>query len=205
MNKRNEHVDEYIIKDPILAIAESTVEYTALRKSLNEIIERLQMLQNKLNENDKALANKEINEEEHNKIYREVWSEVVKIIQIKRELESRMIELLDNIKIAKKISKQQEEELKRKQELRKQAQQKRMEAMVEWVALKSSFENIDTRRDEIDKELRELDELARTDKISKEDYRKKRLEYLHELAQLQIVENEVKNRLSELLSIISTR
>ncbi len=201
---KNKKIDDHVIKDPALAIAESTVEYTALRKSLNEIITKLQELQQKLNENDIALERKEITEEQHNKIYREVWSEVVNIIQIKRELEVRLQELLDNIKIAKELSKQQEAELKRQRELRRQEMQRRAEAMVEWTALKSSFENIDRRRAEIDEELRKLDQLAKSDKITKDEYRAKRLDYLHELAQLQIVENEVKNRLSELISIIGS-
>ncbi len=204
MNRDLENIDEYIIKNPSLALAESTVEYTMLRKNLNEMIEKLQEYQQKLNENDIALKNKEITDEEHNKVYREVWSEVVNIIKIKRELESRLMELLDNIKIAKELSKQQEEELKRQREMKKREIQRRSEAMVEWTALKSSFENIDRRRDEIDVELRKLDQLAKEDKISKDDYRAKRLEYLRELAQLQVVENEVKNRLSELISIISS-
>lgn len=204
MNRDLENIDEYIIKNPSLALAESTVEYTMLRKNLNEMIEKLQEYQQKLNENDIALKNKEITDEEHNKVYREVWSEVVNIIKIKRELEARLMELLDNIKIAKELSKQQEEELKRQREMKRREIQRRSEAMVEWTALKSSFENIDRRRDEIDVELRKLDQLAKEDKISKDDYRAKRLEYLRELAQLQVVENEVKNRLSELISIISS-
>ncbi len=204
MNRDLENIDEYIIKNPSLALAESTVEYTMLRKNLNEMIEKLQEYQQKLNENDIALKNKEITDEEHNKVYREVWSEVVNIIKIKRELEARLMELLDNIKIAKELSKQQEEELKRQREMKRREIQRRSEAMVEWTALKSSFENIDRRRNEIDVELRKLDQLAKEDKISKDDYRAKRLEYLRELAQLQVVENEVKNRLSELISIISS-
>ena len=74
--------------------------------------------------------------------------------------------------------------------------------MIEWMSLKQGFDLVDARRAEINAESDKMELERRSGKISEEKYRESRMEQIRQLAELSVVESDVKRRLAELLQII---
>ena len=74
--------------------------------------------------------------------------------------------------------------------------------MIEWMSLKQSFDLLDTRRAEINGESDKIEMERRSGKVSEEKYREFRIDQIRQLAELSVVESDVKRRLAELLQII---
>ena len=74
--------------------------------------------------------------------------------------------------------------------------------MIEWMSLKQGFDLVDARRAEINAESDKMEMDRRSGKISEEKYRESRIDQIRQLAELSVVESDVKRRLAELLQII---
>ena len=74
--------------------------------------------------------------------------------------------------------------------------------MIEWMSLKQGFDLVDERRAEINAETDKMELDRRSGKISEEQYREMRIDQIRQLAELSVVESDVKRRLAELLQII---
>ena len=74
--------------------------------------------------------------------------------------------------------------------------------MIEWMSLKQGFEIVDDQREKINAETDRIELERRSGKISDEQYRKSRIDQIRQLAELSVVESDVKRRLAELLQII---
>jgi len=120
------------------------------------------------------------------------------MIQVKREVESRLYEIQKEIRTANKQLKQMEIE----KEQRSRMEQERSHAMIEWMSLKQGFDLVDKRRVEINAETDRIERERRSGKISEEQYRTFRIGQIRQLAELSVVESDVKRRLAELLEII---
>ena len=189
--------DDYYL-DPKDVLAQYSVEWVSLRKSYDELKTKLDKVKAELSDLDKKLEKGEISEIEHIREYREKWRVSTQMVQVKREVESRLFEIQREIRKANKELKQQEaERLKRER-----VEQERSNAMIEWMSLKQGFELVANRRNEINKEMDNLEVQRRNNKISEEEYRKYRVEQIKNLAELSIVESDVKRRLGELLEIV---
>lgn len=189
--------DAYYV-DPKEVLSQYSVEWVSLRKSYDEIKKQLLEVQADLSNIDRKLENKQISDQEHIKLYREKWAESTQIVQVKREVESRLFEIQKEIRAANRQLKQAEEERMRRERI----EQEKSNAMIEWMSLKQGFDLTNARRNEINAESDKLELDRRSGKVSDEEYRKRRIEQFRQLAELSTVESDVKRRLAELLEII---
>jgi len=189
--------DEYYV-DPKEVLSQYSVEWISLRKSYDEIKKQLLDVQTELSQIDRQLENGEITDQEHITLYREKWSESTQIVQVKREVESRLYEIQKEIRAANRQLKQAEEERQRRERL----EEEKSHAMIEWMSLKQGFDLVTARRNEINAESDKLEIQRRTGKISEGKYRESRILHIRQLAELSTVESDVKRRLAELLEII---
>ncbi len=184
--------------DPKDILAQYSVEWAALRRSFEELKNKLQEVQAELSDLDRQLEAGEITEDEHIARYKEKWLQSTEIVQVKREVESRLYEIQKQIRAANRQLRLQEEEKARREKF----EQEKANAMIEWMSLRQGFEIITKRRKEINKEMDDLERRRRAGTVSDEEYRKERVEQIGQLAELRSVESDVKRRLSELLEII---
>ena len=190
--------DDVYYVDPKEVLSQYSVEWVSLRKSYDELKERLKEVQAELNQLDRKLEMGDISDQEHITLYREKWAESTQMIQVKREVESRLYEIQKEIRAANRQLKQAEEERRRRERI----EQERANAMIEWMSLKQGFDLVGQRRKEINSESDRIELERRSGKISEAEYRKQRIEQIQQLAELRTVETDIKNRLSELLAII---
>ena len=189
--------DDFYV-DPKDVLTQYSVEWVSLRKSLDELKQQLKDIQEELNTLDKELETGLITDQEHIKLYREKWAQSTEMIQVKREVESRLYEIQREIRAANKQLKQMEIE----QDRREKMEQERSHAMIEWMSLKQGFDLVDARRSEINTESDKMEMERRSGAISDEKYRESRIGQIRQLAELSVVESDVKRRLAELLHII---
>ena len=189
--------DDFYV-DPKEVLTQYSVEWVSLRKSLDELKQQLNDIQEELNTLDKKLETGSITDQEHIKLYREKWAESTQMIQVKREVESRLYEIQREIRTANKQLKQMEIEKSQRERM----EQERSHAMIEWMSLKQGFDLVDARRAEINAESDRNEMERRSGTISDEKYRESRIGQIRQLAELSVVESDVKRRLAELLQII---
>ena len=189
--------DPYYL-DPREVLSQYSVEWVALRKSYTEIKEKLQEVQSELTSLDAKLEDGKITEQDHIQLYRDKWIESTEMVQLKREVEARLYEIQKEIRRANRRVQEFEAERIKKEHL----EQEKSNAMVEWMSLKAGFEVIMQRRREINAEMDHIELERRKSLISDEEYRKKHLEQVSQLAELRTLETDIKRRLSELLAII---
>lgn len=189
--------DAYYV-DPKEVLSQYSVEWVSLRKSYDEIKNQLLEVQAELTSIDRKLETNQITDQEHITLYREKWAESTQIVQVKREVESRLFEIQREIRAANRQLKQAEEERVR----REQIEQEKSHAMIEWMSLKQGFDLTNARRNEINADSDRLELQRRSGKISEEEYRQRRIDHFSQLAELSTVESDVKRRLAELLEII---
>ncbi len=189
--------DDFYV-DPKDVLTQYSVEWVSLRKSLAELKQQLNDIQEELNTLDKKLETGSITDQEHIKLYREKWAQSTEMIQVKREVESRLYEIQREIRAANKQLKQMEIEQNRRERM----EQERSHAMIEWMSLKHGFDLVDARRAEINAESDKIEMERRSKAISDEKYRESRIGQIRQLAELSVVESDVKRRLAELLQII---
>ncbi|NWF97220.1 MAG: hypothetical protein HXY34_13870 [Candidatus Thorarchaeota archaeon] len=184
--------------DPKEVLAQYTVEWVSLRRSYEEVKQKLKDMQDELNALDAMLRSGRITEQEHVDRYHEIWHASTEMIQVKREVEGRLSEIQREIRQANREVKTRDEERLRKE----RAEQERANAMIEWMSLKQGFELIRERRQEISSMMDRLEMQRRSGELSESEYRKRLVEHVRNLAELRTVEDDVKRRLSELLQII---
>ncbi len=189
--------DEFYV-DPKEVLTQYSVEWVSLRKSFDDLKQQLSNIQEDLNTLDKQLETGSITDQEHIKLYREKWAQSTQMIQVKREVESRLYEIQREIRAANKQLKQMEIEQNRRERM----EQERSHAMIEWMSLKQGFDLVDARRAEINAESDKIEMKRRSGAISDEKYRESRIGQIRQLAELSVVESDVKRRLAELLQII---
>ena len=189
--------DVYYV-DPKEMLSQYSVEWISLRKSYDEIKKQLLDVQEELTRLDRRLETGEITDGEHIIRYKEKWAESTQIVQVKREVESRLYEIQREIRAANKQLKKAEEERRRRERM----EEERSHAMIEWMSLKQGFDVVSTRREDINTESDRLEVQRRNGSISDEVYRETRIEHIRQLAELSTVESDVKRRLAELLQII---
>ena len=189
--------DEFFV-DPKEVLAQYSVEWVSLRKSFDELKQQLNDIQAELNTLDRKLETGSITDQEHITIYREKWAQSTQMIQVKREVESRLYEIQKEIRTANKQLKQMEIDKQR----RHRVETDRSHAMIEWMSLKQGFDLVDERRAEINAESDRMEMDRRSGKISDDQYRESRIDQIRQLAELSVVESDVKRRLAELLQII---
>jgi hypothetical protein len=189
--------DAYYV-DPKEMLSQYSVEWISLRKSYDEIKKQLLDVQEELTRIDRRLETSEITDGEHITLYKEKWAESTQIVQVKREVESRLYEIQREIRAANKQLKKAEEERRRRDRM----EEERSHAMIEWMSLKQGFDLVSARREEINTESDRLEVQRRNVSISDEVYRETRIEHIRQLAELSTVESDVKRRLAELLDII---
>lgn len=190
--------DEDLFLKPEEVLSQYSVEWVALRKSYTEAKKELDQVKEKLNELDEKLENGQITEEEHMEQYRAYWKKSTQMVEIKREVESRLFEIQRKIRKANRKLEKLEEEKRRQKRIEKE----RSNAMIEWMSLKQGFDLVGDKRSEISARMDELELKRRNGEISDEDYRKQHVENLKELAKLRTLEVDIQNRLGELLEII---
>ncbi|MFX0045470.1 MAG: hypothetical protein ACFE8Z_06455 [Candidatus Hermodarchaeota archaeon] len=189
--------DDYYL-DPKEVLSQYSVEWVSLRKSYEELKEQLDQVKAELTEIDHRLERGEIKEHEHMAQYHEKWKISTQMVQVKREVEGRLYEIQREIRAANRQLRQQEEERLRRERL----EQEKSNAMIEWMSLKQGFELVDHRRKEISAEMDRLELQRRQGRISDEAFRSERVDQIGQLAELAVVESDVKRRLAELLEII---
>ena len=189
--------DAYYV-DPKEMLSQYSVEWISLRKSYDEIKKQLLDVQEELTRVDRRLEMGDITDGEHIILYKEKWAESTQIVQVKREVESRLYEIQREIRAANKQLKRAEEERLRRERM----EEERSHAMIEWMSLKQGFDLVSTRREEINIESDRLEVQRRNESISDEAYRESRIDHIRQLAELSTVESDVKRRLAELLQII---
>jgi len=189
--------DAYYV-DPKEMLSQYSVEWISLRKSYDEIKKQLLDVQEELTRIDRRLETGDITDGEHIIIYKEKWAESTQIVQVKREVESRLYEIQREIRAANKQLKQAEEERRKRERM----EEERSHAMIEWMSLKQGFDLVSTKREEINVESDRLEVQRRNGSISDEVYRETRIDHIRQLAELSTVESDVKRRLAELLQII---
>ncbi|MHA2152424.1 MAG: hypothetical protein ACXAAQ_10615 [Candidatus Thorarchaeota archaeon] len=189
--------DVYYV-DPKDVLSQYSVEWVTLRKSYADIKKQLLEVQSELSDLDRKLESGSVSEKEHITLYRDKWTESTQIVQVKREVEGRLYEIQREIRTANKQLKQAEEERR----LRERFEEERSSAMIEWMALKQGFDLTNARRNEINAESDGVELERRNGKISDDEYRQRRIEHFKQLAELSVVESDVKRRLAELLEII---
>ncbi|MHA1772418.1 MAG: hypothetical protein ACTSYL_11920 [Candidatus Thorarchaeota archaeon] len=184
--------------DPKEVLTQYSVEWVALRKSYEELKTKLQEVKEDLLELDRQLQAGEITETEHLARYKEKWLKSTELVQVKREVESRLYEIQKQIRAANRQLRLQEEERARRERI----EQEKSNAMIEWMSLRQGFDLISQRRKEINQQMDELEKKRRAGTITDEEYRRERVEQIGQLAELRTVESDVKRRLGELLEII---
>jgi hypothetical protein len=184
--------------DPKDMLSQYSVEWVTLRKSYDEVKKQLHEVQSELTYIDRRLESKEITDQEHIVLYREKWTESTQIVQVKREVENRLYEIQREIRAANRQLKKAEEERSRRERM----EEERSSAMIEWMSLKQGFDLTNARRNEINAEADQLEIERRSGKVSDDEYRQRRIEGFKQLAELSVVESDVKRRLAELLEII---
>ncbi len=184
--------------DPKEILSQYSVEWVSLKRAYEEVKERLRRVREELNRIDLMLQNNQMTEQEHMERYHQLWLESTESIQIKREIEARLFEIQQEMKKVDRELRIREEE-RRRQEM---AEQERANAMIEWMALREGFDFITKKRREINSEMDRLESQRRQKELSEEEYRRRHLESLRQLAELRSIEADVKNRLNELLEII---
>ncbi len=189
--------DAYYV-DPKEVLSQYSVEWVSLRKSYDEIKKQLLEVQGELSNIDKQLERGKITDQEHIRLYKEKWSESTQIVQVKREVESRLYEIQREIRAANRQLKQAEEERRRRERI----EEEKSHAMIEWMSLKQGFDLVTAKRNEINAESDKLEVQRRSGKITDEKYREHRIQHIRQLAELSTVESDVKRRLAELLEII---
>lgn len=189
---------DYLYMDMSEVLSQYTVEWVALRKSFAEIKQRLEAVKAELTNLDQQFERKEINEAEHIEKYKSMWLDSTRMVQVKREVEARLYEIQKEIRAANKQLKEQETVRLQRDRL----EQEKSIAMIEWMALKQSFDLVDDRRRSITGEMDSLELKRRDSSISEKKFRKARLDQIRGLTELSIVESDVKRRLAELLEII---
>ncbi|UCH04760.1 MAG: hypothetical protein JSW05_00960 [Candidatus Thorarchaeota archaeon] len=189
--------DEYYL-DPKEVLSQYSVEWVSLRKSYEELKEQLDQVKVELTEIDQKLESGKIKEHEHMAQYHEKWKISTQMVQVKREVEGRLYEIQREIRAANRQLRQQEEERLRRERL----EQEKSNAMIEWMSLKQGFELVDQKRREIGAEMDRLELQRREGRISDEEFRNVRVGQIGQLAELAVVESDVKRRLAELLEII---
>jgi len=189
--------DVYYV-NPKEVLSQYSVEWVSLRKSYDEIKRQLLAIQDELSHLDRQLESGKITDQEHITLYRDKWTESTQIVQVKREVESRLYEIQKEIRAANKQLKQAEEERRRRERI----EEEKSHAMIEWMSLKQGFDLVTARRNEINSESDKLEVQRRSGKISEEKYREHRIQHIRQLAELSTVESDVKRRLAELLEII---
>jgi hypothetical protein len=189
--------DVYYV-NPKEMLSQYSVEWISLRKSYDEVKKQLLDVQEELTRIDRRLEMGDITDGEHIILYKEKWAESTLIVQVKREVESRLYEIQREIRAANKQLKRAEEERLRRERM----EEERSHAMIEWMSLKQGFDLVSTRREEINAESDRLELQRRNVSISDEEYRETRIEHIRQLAELSTVESDVKRRLAELLEII---
>jgi hypothetical protein len=189
--------DAYYV-NPKDVLSQFSVEWISLRKSYDEIKNQLLDVQEELSRIDRRLETGDLTDGEHIVLYKEKWTDSTQIVQVKREVESRLYEIQKAIRAANKQLKQAEEERRRRDRM----EEERSHAMIEWMSLKHGFDLTDARRKEINTESDKLELDRRSGSISDEEYRRRRIDHIGQLAELATVESDVKRRLSELLEII---
>ena len=189
--------DDYYL-DPKEVLSQYSVEWVSLRKSYEELKEKLDQVKAELTEIDRKLESREIGEQEHMAQYHEKWQISTQMVQVKREVEGRLYEIQREIREANRQLKQQEKERLRRERL----EQEKSNAMIEWMSLKQGFELVDQRRREIGAEMDRLELQRRQGKITDDEFRNERVGQIGKLAELAVVESDVKRRLAELLEII---
>ena len=189
--------DDYYV-DPKEVLSQYSVEWISLRKSYDEVKNQLLDVQEELSRIDRRLETGDLTEGEHIVLYKEKWTESTQIVQVKREVESRLYEIQREIRAANKQLKQAEEERRR----REMMEEERSHAMIEWMSLKQGFDLVTDRRNEINIDADKLEVQRRSGSISDEAYRETRIDHIRQLAELSTVESDVKRRLAELLEII---
>lgn len=190
--------DDVYYVDPKDVLSQYSVEWVSLRKSYTDIKKQLLAVQEELTNLDRKLESGSITDSEHITLYRDKWAESTQIVQVKREVESRLYEIQKEIRAANRQLKQAEEERR----LRERFEEERSSAMIEWMSLKQGFDLTNARRNEINAEADNVDLERRSGKISDDEYRQRRIEQFKQLAELSTVESDVKRRLAELLEII---
>jgi chromosome segregation ATPase len=190
--------DDQFYMDPKEVLSQYSVEWVSLRKSYTELKQKLDEIQAELNTFDRKLETKSISEREHIQLYQQKWAESTQLIQVKREVESRLYEIQKEIRAANKQLKQMEIERERRERI----EQEKSHAMIEWMSLKQGFDLVNARRAEINAESDRIELERRSGKISEEKYRESRINQIRQLAELRTVESDVKRRLAELLEII---
>jgi len=198
MSHREHAPDDVYDMNPKDVLTQYSVEWVALRKSFSEVKTKLSEVQAELNDLDQQLERKEIDEKEHMERYHEKWLLSTQIVQVKRDVESRLYEIQKEIRKANK----QLKEAELIQERRERIEEEKSGAMIEWMSLKQGFELVKERRREINQQMNELEIKRRSNKIKDEEYRQARVEQIRKLAELSTVESDVKRRLGELLEII---
>ncbi|MHA2047041.1 MAG: hypothetical protein ACW99G_19805 [Candidatus Thorarchaeota archaeon] len=189
--------DVYYV-DPKDVLSQYSVEWVTLRKSYADIKKQLLEVQSELSDLDRKLESGSVSEKEHITLYRDKWTESTQIVQVKREVEGRLYEIQREIRTANKQLKQAEEERR----LRERFEEEKTVALIEWMALKQGFDLTSARRNEINAESDRVELERRNGKISDDEYRQRRIEHFKQLAELSVVESDVKRRLAELLEII---
>jgi len=189
--------DDFYV-DPKEILTQYSVEWISLRKSYDELKQQLNDIQSGLNALDRKLETGSLTDQEHIKLYKEKWAESTQMIQVKREVESRLYEIQKEIRAANKQLKQMEIDKQR----RERVETERSHAMIEWMSLKQSFDLLDARRAEINAESDKIEMERRSGEVTEEKYRKFRIDQIRQLAELSVVESDVKRRLAELLQII---
>ena len=184
--------------DPKEILTQYSVEWVSLRKSYDELKQQLNDIQSELNSLDRKLETGLITDQDHITLYKEMWAQSTQMIQVKREVESRLYEIQKEIRAANKQLKQMEIDKHR----RERVETERSHAMIEWMSLKQSFDLLDTRRAEINAESDKIEMERRSGKVTEEKYREFRIGQIRQLAELSVVESDVKRRLAELLQII---
>ncbi len=184
--------------DPKDVLSQYSVEWVSLRKSYDELKEQLNDVKAQLTELDAKLEKGEISEKDHIMEYREKWTMSTQMVQVKREVEARLYEIQKEIRAANRQLKQQEEEQFRRERM----EQEKSNAMIEWMSLKQGFELVEKKRREITVQMDRLETQRRAGTITEDKYRTQRVDQIGQLAQLTIVESDVKRRLAELLEII---
>jgi hypothetical protein len=184
--------------DPRDVLAQFSVEWVALRKSYDDVKQKLREVQQELTDLDLKLEKDQITEEEHIELYREKWRTSTEIVQVKREVEARLYEIQRQIRVANKRLKEIEDERLRRERI----EQEKSNAMIEWMSLKQGFDLVTERRRDINSEMDSLELQRRQGKVTDSEYRRQRVDQIGMLAELRTLETDIKKRLGELLTVI---
>ncbi|MHA1960819.1 MAG: hypothetical protein ACW99U_11335 [Candidatus Thorarchaeota archaeon] len=198
MSHGSGHIGDPYDMDPRDVLAQFSVEWVALRKSYDDVKQKLREVQQELTDLDLKLEKDQITEEEHIELYREKWRTSTEIVQVKREVEARLYEIQRQIRVANKRLKEIEDERLRRERI----EQEKSNAMIEWMSLKQGFDLVTERRRDINSEMDSLELQRRQGKVTDSEYRRQRVDQIGMLAELRTLETDIKKRLGELLTVI---